>query len=231
MKHIKISLLIFFAITTATAKAQYSTESDDKLLRFGFLLGFNSMDFDIENSLQNIDGKVYRAEVSDLRPGFSVGIITDLRINRYFSLRTTPTLHFAERELVYKDLGNTESFRTVVGSVPLSIPLYLKYSAERYGQMRPYLLLGGGTHIDIGRDNTLPVLLKPIDFFIEFGVGCEIYFSFFKLAPELKFALGQRNLLTSIADRNLSVNQVESKYTDALSRLGSRLITLSFNFE
>jgi len=77
----------------------------------------------------------------------------------------------------------------------------------------------------------LPVLLKPIDFFIEFGVGCEIYFSFFKLAPELKFALGQRNLLTSIADRNLSVNQVESKYTDALSRLGSRLITLSFNFE
>lgn len=213
------------------AKAQYSTESDDKLLRFGFSLGFNSMDFGIENSLQNIDGKVYTAEVSDLRPGFSVGIITDLRISRYFSLRSTPTLHFAERELVYKDLGKSEEFSTVIGSVPLSIPLYIKYSAERYGQFRPYLLLGGGAHFDIGRDNTLPVLLKPLDFYFEFGVGCDIYFSFFKLAPELKFALGQRNLLTSIADRNLLANEVDSKYTDALSRLSSRLITLSFNFE
>jgi hypothetical protein len=231
MKYLKITILILLALAAQFAKAQYSTESDDKLLRFGFLLGFNSMDFDIENSMQNINGKVYRAEVSDLRPGFSVGIITDLRINRYFSLRTTPTLHFAERELVYKDLGGTEQFSTVIGSVPLSIPLYLKYSAERYGQMRPYLLFGGGSHIDIGRDNTLPVLLKPIDFFIEFGVGCDIYFSFFKLAPELKFALGQRNLLTSIADRNLQANEVDRKYTDALSRLGSRLITLSFNFE
>ncbi len=231
MKYLRISIIILLALAAQLLKAQYSTETDDKLLRFGFSLGFNSMDFDIENSMQNINGKVYRAEVSDLRPGFSVGIITDLRINRYFSLRTTPTLHFAEREVVFKDLGKTEEFSTVIGSVPLSIPLYLKYSAERYGQLRPYLLLGGGSHIDIGRDNTLPILLKPIDFFIEFGVGCDIYFSFFKLAPEIKFALGQRNLLTSIADRNLLANEVDSRYTEALSRLGSRLITLSFNFE
>lgn len=231
MKNLKLIILSLFVVVGMRAQAQFSTEVDDKLLRFGFSLGFNSMDFGIEQSLKNINGKVYNAEVSRLQPGFSVGIITDLRINRYFSLRTTPTLHFAERELMYEDLGNTEQFSTKIGSVPLSIPFYLKYSSERYGQIRPYLLFGGGAHIDIGRDNTLPVLLKPLDFFIEFGVGCDIYFSFFKLAPELKFALGQRNLLTTVTERNLAENLIDARYTDALTKLSSRLITLSFNFE
>ena len=85
-------------------------------------------------------------------------------------------------------------------------------------------------YYDLGQSaaNDVRVLLKPIDFYTEFGVGCDIYFSFFKLAPELKFAIGFNDMLN-----HDYVPQVDSnkKFTQALTKLTSRMITLSFNFE
>ena len=70
------------------------------------------------------------------------------------------------------------------------------------------------------------------DPFVEFGVGCDIYFSFFKLAPELKFALGMNNMLTTLDQRDTGLLKESDKvYTQALSKLTSRLVTLTFNFE
>jgi hypothetical protein len=63
-------------------------------------------------------------------------------------------------------------------------------------------------------------------------VGCDIYFDFFKLAPELKLALGMNNMLTPLADRDTgNLTDAEKQYTMALNKLTSRLITLTFNFE
>jgi hypothetical protein len=79
-------------------------------------------------------------------------------------------------------------------------------------------------------DQTKDVLLKPLNFYTEFGAGCDLYFSFFKMSPELKFALGLNDVLMPLADRN--AGDVQNKqFTNALSKLTSRMITLSFNFE
>lgn len=219
----KIALISFLIVCISPAsRAQGNLPYvDGKFIHFGFSLGFNAMDFGI-NSKDSV-------AVSDLKPGFSVGIISDLRLNRYLNLRFTPTLNFGQRQLNYKFSGGVLD-STSVSSILICMPLYLKYSAERKGNYRPYLLWGGGMYYDLGQSaaNDVRVLLKPIDFYTEFGVGCDIYFSFFKLAPELKFAIGFNDMLN-----HDYVPQVDSnkKFTQALTKLTSRMITLSFNFE
>jgi hypothetical protein len=224
-----ILLLLIVFVSFANLNAQNSYHGDDKLLHFGFSLGINTMDFGIAPSMIPINGTVYQANVSDLLPGFSVGIVSDLMLTRHWNLRFTPTMHIGDRQLSY---DNSLENPDVVSSVLISAPIYLKYSAERYGNLRPYLIGGGGAYIDLGRDNNLAILLKPFDPFVEVGVGCDIYFSFFKLAPELKFALGFNNMLTPLESRDTgSMKESDKVYTQALSKLTSRLITLTFNFE
>lgn len=197
---------------------------DDKFFHFGFSLGTNFMDFGIQSQPGD------SVNVSYLKPGFSVGIVTDLRLSRYLNLRFNPTLNIGERDLVYSFDGIGDTI--TVPSIPISIPIYLKYSAERYGNFRPYLIGGGGLNIDLGQNKDKPVYLRTFDFYTEIGVGCDIYFSFFKLAPELKFALGYNDLFVPLALRTggqLSPN--DEKFSNALSKLTSRMLTLTFNFE
>jgi hypothetical protein len=228
LRKIFLSLLIVL-VCFGNLIAQNSYHGDDKWLHFGFSLGINTLDFGITPSSLDINGNVYQADVSELKPGFSVGIVSDLLITRHWNLRFTPTMHIGDRELSYtNNLANPD----VISSVLISTPVYLKYSSERYGNLRPYLIGGGGAYVDLGRDNNLAVLLKPFDPFVEVGVGCDIYFSFFKLAPELKFALGFNNMLTPLDERDTgSMQESDKVYTQALSKLTSRLITLTFNFE
>ena len=187
------------------------------------------MDFGVQLSHQEIEGKIYVAETSSLMPGFSAGLIGDLRLNRYFNFRFTPTIHFCERKLTYQAIGEPEKHVENIFSLPFTLPLHIKYSAERHHNFRPYLLAGGGLFFDFGRDAERNVLLNTFDYYIEFGVGCDIYFSWFKLAPEIKFALGFNDMLTPVAERN-NLN-FDHKYTNALSKLRTRMITLTFNFE
>ena len=195
--------------------------ADGKFIHFGFSLGTGTMNFGVTPNDS--------VSVSSLSPQFSVGIISDLRLFRYLNLRFTPTLSFGDRELTYKFGGVTE--KTSINSVLFCLPVYLKYSAERKDNYRPYLIWGGGAYFDLARNKDNPVLLKPLDFYTEFGVGCDIYFSFFKLAPELKFAIGFNDMLTPYAERNTGNTDDNLKFTSPLSKLTSRVLTLSFNFE
>lgn len=221
--NIKLFFLIFFIsgfLSAALAQGNLPYV-DEKPYHFGFSLGTNLMDFSVTPSDS--------ARVSTLKPGFSVGIISDLRLNRYLNLRFTPTLHFGERQLNYAFHVAGDS-ATSIQSIPICLPFYLKYSAERKDNYRPYLLGGGGVYFNLSRDQTQPVVLQPVDFYVEFGVGCDIYFSFFKLAPELKFAIGFNNMLTPLDQRSKPELKAE-RFTTALSKLTSKMLTLTFNFE
>ena len=230
-----VFILLFVAGVNLTTKAQGNLPyADDRWVHFGFLLGFNSMDFGIKQSMQkdSITGNVYNAAVSSVQPGFSVGIISDLRLTRYLNLRCTPSLHFGSRTLTYTSDKNQTSETISLSSIPINIPIYLKYSAERVNNYRPYLIWGGGAGIDLSTDQTKPVLLKPLNFFTEFGVGCDIYFPFFKLCPELKFSLGLNDILTPLDQRNAGgIKDTDRKLTNSISKLTSKMLTLSFNFE
>ena len=197
--------------------------ADEKKIHYGFSLGMNFMDFAVVPA-----STAHDASVTNIIPGFSVGAITDLRLTRYLNLRFTPTLMLSQRILNYSDSSSTDLL-----SVALYLPLYLKYSSVRTGNFRPYLLAGGGLWIDWGRNKERTVLLKPFDVLMEAGVGCNIYFSFFKLAPELKFSFGFNNMLTPLDERDAGalLNPQTIRHTESISKLTTRMITLTFNFE
>jgi hypothetical protein len=111
----------------------------------------------------------------------------------------------------------------------VDFPVYLKYRAKRINNYRPYVLLGGGLQYQVGRQKGEALLLKPVDVSIEFGVGCDFYLPYFKFAPELKFCLGMFDVLEK--DRHDLLIESDRKYTDALLRLTSRVLVLTFNFE
>lgn len=228
---IKYILSILFLFSFLSLKSQGNLPyTDERPYHFGFFLGLNTIDFGVDLSyLEQEDGKTYFAETSGLMPGFTAGIIGSLRLNRYFSLRFTPGIHFCERQLTFRAEGETEKKQENIFSIPLMLPLYVKYNAERIHNFRPYMLAGGGAYFDFSRDKEKNILLKPFDYYVEFGAGCDIYFPFFKLAPELKFAIGFNNMLTPTDKRD--PGSFDPKYTNAISKLTTKMLTLSFNFE
>ena len=187
-------------------KAQNNPYVDDKLLHFGFSLGLNFMSFGVTETEEPIDGEIYYARVSSLMPGFSVGFVSDLRMTRHLNLRFCPGLSFSQRTLTYKtESGNpvhTQSGKYKdkidVLSIPITIPLYVKWSAEREKNFRPYLIGGGGVEFNVYRDTERPVLLKSFDYFVEAGVGVDLYFEWFKFCPQITYRIGFANIFSSM---------------------------------
>jgi len=100
-------------------KLKNLTTFDEKLLHFGFTLGINTLDFRVRNYLpisENLNFipvnwqtdikqvgpmDTVRADVANLIPGFTVAIVSDLRMTRDLSLRFLPGMSFGERKLTY----------------------------------------------------------------------------------------------------------------------------------
>lgn len=225
--------LLFCSVSGVYAQGNL-TDMDYKTFRFGFLLGTNMMDLKINHTELVQDGKIYYADVSDLTPGFTVGLITDLRLHRYFDLRFTPSLLLGNRILSFNtyDVNTgimTPDKKVNIFSLPVDLPLMVRYSAERWGNFRPYVQLGIGTCFDLGRDELKDVTLNLSDFYFTFGAGCDLYFRYFKLSPELRINLGQTNILTPKSHTDDTA--INLKYTNAFSGLYSRIVILSFNIE
>jgi hypothetical protein len=216
---------------------------DDKIFHFGFQLGMNLASFSIKDSemevpnpLDSTQIETYHARVSSLLPGFHVGFITDLRLCRYLNLRFCPGIQFANRTITYK----TESGNPVKGfdtgstidvlTMPVYLPLYLKWSAEREGNYRPYVIAGGGVSFNVSRDREKPVLINLMDYFCEVGFGVDLYFRWFKFCPEITYRIGFANQLSPTEGRTELPPQ-DFLYTDAISRMTNQCICLTFNFE
>ena len=148
-----------------------------------------------------------------------------------------PGLLFTSRTLSYQSAkgnpvkGGVGTSSTVdVLAIPIYLPFYLKWSAEREGNYRPYVIAGGGVSFNVSRDHEKPVLLNTTDYFCEVGFGVDLYFNWFKFCPEITYRIGFANQLCPISERN-EVPVDNLFYTDAISRLTSHCVCLTFNFE
>ncbi|OAV73682.1 hypothetical protein Barb6_00009 [Bacteroidales bacterium Barb6] len=216
-------------LTAQTERVKNQPYVDMKLYHFGFHIGFHSQDLLLTHNGIPVNGETWFAEIPSYSPGFSVGVIGDMYMNPYFSLRVTPTIHFGDKSFVFKEKGTGEEFKANVRSNYVTLPVDIKYSALRLNNYRPYLLAGAYGALDIGRKKGNPLLLKGMDYGIEFGIGCDVYLPFFKFCPELKFCFGLADVLEK--DRPDLVDRDMVKYSDALSKATSRMVVLTFNFE
>lgn len=246
LKHIFLTFSVALLMALITPlKAQHNPYVDDKLIHFGFSLGVDFLSYSVEgaDSLMQMDKyqAVYHARTTAPGVGFSVGFIADLRLARHLNLRFCPGMHFGERTLTYKSYQDTDisgtnctNNRPSVLCLPIDIPLYLKWSAEREVNYRPYVTLGGGVSFDLGRSKDKVLLQQTMDYFLDIGIGCDLYFRWFKLAPEIRYRIGFNNVLTPIADaekEDWKLPAGDFFYTDALSKLTNQQISLIFNFE
>ncbi len=256
MKRILLAIFTLFVAWSAYAQKQkvnHMTTFDDKLIHFGFSLGINTLDFGVThynpigtnpdfNELspvyageKRIAGDDYlRADVTQLIPGFTVGIISSLRLSRDFNLRFLPGLSFGERQLTYNELvwdnqGNTSNpeYYYSIKSTFLDFPLLIKYKARRINNDRPYIIFGPAYRQDIsrtGRDDL--VRLRSGALYAELGAGWDHYFTFFRFSVEGKVSLGLHNVLGAPPS-----DQQRQYYSHAIKDLRSNIFTLSFHFE
>jgi hypothetical protein len=252
----RIFYILIFLLVGLTSSAQRLllknlTTFDDKRIHFGFTLGVNTTDFGFTHynfvsdnpkfllSTNSLDTQYkttktkVRADISTLIPGFTVGIVTNLRLTESFDLRFLPGMSFGERKLVYNipiiDLNanpiNQASYS--IKSTFLDFPLLLKYKSRKMNNQRPYLIAGGAYRIDISKSGTEDLVrLKPLSSYIEAGVGWDSYLQFFRLSTELKFSFGLNNILDDGPK-----NSQPQVYSNAFSKLSSNIFTLSFHFE
>jgi len=254
VKRIVSILLVLFVGFTSVAQRlllKNLTTFDEKRIHFGFTLGLNTADFNFDHysvignnpkfdrtSLENIGGnlidsaRVIRGDLSGLVPGFTVGIVTNLRLSESFDLRFLPGMSFSERRIVYnipiEDVNNTgkNDFYSIKSTF-LDFPLLIKYKSRKMNNQRPYLISGVAYRIDISKTGQEDLVrLKPFSASVEAGVGWDTYLQFFRLSTELKFSFGIDNVL----DDGPKVGQAQV-YTNAFSRLTSNMFILSFHFE
>lgn len=252
-----LSSLLMLVLLSLPIKAQNNPYVDDKLIHFGFSLGVDFLSYNVTEAdaetqikrhqknckLEDINNcsydTIYHLRASNPGWGIAVGFITDLRLTRHLNLRFCPTLHFDDVTLNYLGLSEQnkqDSIRTRanIKSLPLSIPLYLKWSAEREINYRPYVIAGGGISYNMMRDKEKVILPKPFDYFLEVGFGCDFYFRWFKLCPELRYRIGFNNVVTPTSEcekEDWKVPNGDYYYTDAIQKLTNQQISLIFNFE
>jgi len=201
-------------------------------IHFGFFLGINRTNFVITpvNNLIAAAGDSLKTILSSPSAGFNLGIVSELRIVEYATLRFTPDIAFGARKIEYHFEGvDTFTVKKTVESTFLDFPLNLKIRSKRLGNVAAYMIGGFKYTLDLASQkdarNTVPgqevIKLNNQDFGYEAGAGIDFFFPYFKFGIELKIAMGMRNLL--IRDQTI--------YAQALDRLNSKVFLISFTFE
>lgn len=205
-------------------------EYDDKIIHFGFSLGLNDMSFKFRRNTNPAATDTLRAVLFQLDPGFQVSVISDLRLGHYFNLRCLPGINFGQRTISY--VRDNQVVTTMkLESNFIDFPLTFKYRAKRVNNYAPYIIAGGCLRWDLAArkdydaESDVYIRLKQLDYYIETGFGIDYYLYYFKFSTEIKFALGLRDVLVH------SPAPGEAEYVNAINRLGSKIVMLSFHFE
>ena len=221
---------------------------DQNPYHFGFILAGNQMLFSIKtvdnmssinfNAAQTPDFPADSSFVYELtgigRPGFTIGILGNLRLGNNTDLRFIPALSFGERALNYNILTyrNGESkfveIQKNITSTLLLFPLEFKYRSHRLNNMAAYVLGGATYTIDLASQkkaqantNDITVKIQRNDVLLEVGTGFDFYTNYFKFGVQAKMGYGLNNLIKK--EGNI--------YTDVIDQLNSKFFLLSFTFE
>lgn len=232
----RICILFFVCLTTLIATAQepviqHRPYLDNRFLHYGFFVGMNMMDLELQNNgyVDPVSGQRWYAEVDNYQPGFSVGVLGEIRLNKYLGFRIQPTIHFGQKHIMFHEQVSGRDSSQNMKSTYLSVPLELKIAAPRYNNFRPYAMVGVAPTIDLTSHKHDALMTQRFDCFIEIGAGCDFYLPFFKLIPELKFCFGLRDILDH--DRSDLIDESLRKFSNSVSRGTSKMIVLTLYFE
>lgn len=198
---------------------------DDKPIHYGILFAvpFTRFNFKHSNDFVTKDSAVVIQ--SPTNAAFRMGFTINAFLNEHFDIRTTPSVSLYERHVRFTYPSGQE-ITSKRESTWIEIPLLLKYKSVRRVNSRMYMVAGMTFGIETnvkrnrgGGPGTLDT--KSSDLSIDYGIGYEQFFEFFKFAPELRFSHGLTNML--VPGKNAAGN--------GLSKLTTHTVTLYLNFE
>ncbi len=236
MRKLLLFLILFISYQGFSQREQLKNlpNYDKKWVHFGFTVGLNTMDFDIQKSADFLNNNEVYAIENTRQVGFHIGPISSFRISDYLEFRALITLSFGQRDLTYWRLKDTLSPADglspqvmKIASTFLEFPLLLKYKAVRINNYAPYVIAGFNPKYDLAarkkiKPEEMPkVRLDNFDPSYELGFGIDFYLEYFRLSAELKYSAGIRNIL--IPDG--------TNYTNSVDKLSSRMIMFSLHFE
>lgn len=205
--------------------------TDMRRWHLGFSVGMHTQDLRLtHNGFVTPEGEEWRMEQPNFQPGFNVSGLLDLRLSTYFSLRFSPGMYFGSRDITMRELHSGSVERQSIKSTYVTLPLDLKFAAQRWRNMRPYITGGVMGAFDVSKKRADYLRLTTADAYLTIGFGCDFYLPYFKLIPELKFCFG----LTDVLQHNrpdLVDDPASLKFTQSLSKATSKMIVLSFYFE
>lgn len=198
---------------------------DKQRVYWGYYLGMNFYDFKFEYKQPGQDILVNNGI------GFNVGLIGDLRVFDHVNVRFEPGLSFNQRDLVFPGFANENDALREVRSTYLHFPILLKFSATRTGNIRPFVIGGVSTALNLSsnvnnrQDNTNEVFrMRKWTNFYEVGLGIDLYLEYFKFTPSLRGVF-------SMNDELIRDNDPNSPWTSNVASMKTRGVFLNLTFQ
>jgi Outer membrane protein beta-barrel domain len=234
MKKIFAILLLSFSLNS---QAQFGTNLfskdpivnlenwDKQRVHWGYFLGFNAYDFKFDYKEPGQDVQVKSTT------GFNVGLIGNLRLHEYIDLRFEPGLYYTQRDLLFPGFEDESDALRQVKSTYIHFPLLLKFSSKRTGNIRPFLVGGFSTSLNLGsnsksKDDNINnrFRMKQWTRNYEVGFGIDLYLEYFKFSPSIRGVFG-------LNDELIRDNDPDSPWTSNVESMKTRGVFVNFTFQ
>lgn len=244
MQHLlrrKITTVIAVFLLCGNAMAQEFQmnlpDHDSKLYHFGINLGLNKSHFSFSHHPQFLNPAINDsiAVIESINnTGINLAWLVNVNFNEHWDLRTYPlNLTFSEKAFAYTmtkydpTLGEAKITQKKVQSITLSLPLLLKFSSDRIGNMKVFTTFGGRFDYDLASNANKKnadelIKLKAYGYSLEGGIGFHVYFPYFVLSPELRVNWGLNDLHQRNPDLRFSSN---------IDKVYARMISISLTVE
>ena len=200
--------------------------SDSKWLHYGFTIGLHSSNYQLKYSDKFVTSEF--DSVHSIMPanafGFSLGFITDFRLEDQFNVRILPKVSFYEFPVDFNYTDGTTN-RQLIESTYVEIPMLLKYKSARYKNFRVYFVGGIAPGLEVSgkkrkEQSTNKLVTSDFNLNVEMGFGIDMYYPLFKFSPEIRFSKGLLNLL----------KEDEYGFSEGIESLKMNVVTIYLQF-
>ena len=204
---------------------------DKPQLSYGYYLGFNVYDYNIDYTTNVMDVQVLKSA------GLNVGLVGNFRINDYIDIRLEPGLVISTRELNYSYTyfnGISHEEKDLIREIQstfVHIPLLIKFSTKRINNIKPFIVAGFSTALNLSSQQNNPkdnsnntFRVTKNNLYYELGIGIDLYLTWFKFTPSLRGVFSIQDELVNDVDPN-------SPWTKNMTQIQTRGLFINFTFQ
>ncbi len=198
---------------------------DDKQVHYGLQFGIHQSRFKITHSNLFVTDTSIQSIIPHHTPGIAIGMVLNYKLDeKYLDFRLLPSIVIYDRKVTFDYVSNKDKIQQY-NETYIDVPAVFKFKSERRKNHRVYFI--GGATLGLRMNGTpdpdkVNRLMTQKNYFeITYGFGMDLYMSYFKFAPEIRFSHGITNYLY----------QNNSDYSKYIESLTPHRVTFVITFE